>query len=133
MGATPTTPTIMRASYNGYYYRFPTCRCGFDSRYPLILSSMHYFYVLLLKNGNLYKGTTANLQRRIAEHKQGKVKSTKIKSPLLIHYEAYLLESDAKRREKFMKTTEGKRLLRQQIKDVLRKGSPSHSTGRGVG
>jgi hypothetical protein len=33
--------------------------------------------------------------------------------------EAYLLESDARRRERFLKSTEGKRLLRQQIRDVL--------------
>jgi len=94
---------------------------------------MYYFYVLLLKNGDLYKGTAANLQRRIREHKQGKVKSTKNKSPILIHYEVYLLESDAKRREKFMKTTEGRRSLRQQIKDILEKGSSGHTTGRPVG
>jgi flagellar basal body-associated protein FliL len=40
---------------------------------------------------------------------------------VLIHYEAYNLKSDAQRREKFLKTTEGKRLLRQQIKECLNK------------
>ncbi len=37
----------------------------------------------------------------------------------LIHYEAYTMESDAMRREKYLKTTEGKRFLRQQIRDLL--------------
>ena len=36
-----------------------------------------------------------------------------------MHHEAYGLESDARRRERFLKTTEGKRLLKQQIRDIL--------------
>ena len=95
---------------------------------------MYYVYILRLCNGNLYTGFTGDLRRRINEHRAGRVKSTEHRRPLeLIHYEAYLLESDARRREKFLKTTEGKRLLRQQIRDVLlEKGSPGHSTGRPV-
>lgn len=81
---------------------------------------MYYVYILLLNNGDLYKGVTDNIKRRISEHKIGKVSSTSNRRPLkLIHFECYLLKSDAMRREKFLKTTEGKRLLRQQIKDVL--------------
>ena len=82
---------------------------------------MYYLYVLFLGNGNLYKGITTNLKRRIKEHKYGKVKSTRNKKPInLIYYEAYLLESDSQRREKFLKTTEGRRFLRQQLRDVLK-------------
>jgi len=62
----------------------------------------------------IYKGITDDLKRRVSEHKLGKVTSTRNKKPLsLIHYEAYLLKSDAERRERFLKTTEGRRLLRQ--------------------
>ncbi|KPJ55926.1 hypothetical protein AMJ49_06105 [Parcubacteria bacterium DG_74_2] len=98
---------------------------------------MFYLYILLLKNGNLYKGTTSDIKRRIKEHRSKKVSSTKSKQPLkLIHCEIYSLKSDAQRREKFLKTTEGRRLLRQQLKNVLKKysilGSPGHSTGRPV-
>lgn len=46
--------------------------------------------------------------------------STKNRNPDLIHYEVYKYKSDAQRRERFLKTTEGKRLLRQQIRDILR-------------
>ena len=61
-----------------------------------------------------------DLQRRVAEHKNGKVSSTNKRLPLkLIGYEAYALKSDAQRREKFLKTTAGKKLLRQQYRDVL--------------
>ncbi len=96
---------------------------------------MYYFYMLSLNNDNIYKGITSNLKRRFNEHRYGKVLSTKGKNPKLIHYEAYLLESDARRREKFIKTTEGRRIIRQQLRDILMRndvGSSGHSTGRPV-
>lgn len=81
----------------------------------------YYVYILLLVNKQLYTGFTSDLHSRITDHKNGKVESTKHRRPLeLIHAESYLLESDARRRERFLKTTEGKRLLRQQIRDILR-------------
>ena len=81
---------------------------------------MHYVYFLKLINGDIYKGSTNDLKRRISEHKLGKVVSTKNCRPiLLIGYETYLLKSDAERREKFLKTTEGFRLLKQQYRDVI--------------
>jgi len=85
------------------------------------MKQYYYVYILLLANKQLYTGFTAELDRRIKEHKDGKVKSAERRRPLeLIHVERYCLESDARRREKFLKTTEGKRLLRQQIRDLLR-------------
>jgi putative endonuclease len=90
---------------------------------------MYYVYFLFLNNQKIYKGFTFNLKRRVEEHKTGKVISTKNKKPILIHYEAYLLKTDAERREKFLKTTEGRRLLKQQLKDLLNKlGSSGHTT-----
>ncbi len=83
------------------------------------LITMYYVYILRLNNDDLYKGSTSDLRARIKQHQQGKVYSTRHKEPKLIHYECYLRESDARRREQFLKTTEGRRLLRQQIRDVL--------------
>lgn len=81
---------------------------------------MYYVYVLLMNNKKLYKGFSGNLKIRLNDHKKGLAKSTKDNGPLkLIHYEVYSLKSDAQRRERFLKTTEGRRLLRQQIRDVL--------------
>jgi len=81
---------------------------------------MFYVYILLLNNNQLYIGYTHDLKRRILEHKSGNCDFTKQRLPLkLIHYEAYLKKTDAERRERFLKTTEGKRLLKQQIKDEL--------------
>jgi len=93
-----------------------------DDRANPLFNSMYYVYILLLNNKQLYTGYTDDLKRRIYEHKIGKVKFTSKRLPIkLIHYEAYILKSDAKRREKFLKTTEGKRLLKLQIKDLLEK------------
>ncbi|MCF7790436.1 MAG: GIY-YIG nuclease family protein, partial [Victivallales bacterium] len=82
---------------------------------------MHYVYILQLNNNQLYTGYSCNLKRRIREHKYGKVKFTSQRLPVrLIHYEAYLLKSDALRREKFLKTTEGKKMMQRQIRDILK-------------
>ena len=81
---------------------------------------MYYIDILWMRGGKLYTGFTTDLRRRILKHKNGLVRTTREERPLkLIHYEAYSLESDARRREKFLKTTEGKRLLRMQIRDLL--------------
>ena len=74
-----------------------------------------------MKNNLLYTGFTSDLRRRISEHQKGGVRSTSRYLPVkLIHYESYILESDARRREKYLKTTEGKRLLHKQIRDILK-------------
>lgn len=81
---------------------------------------MFYVYILKLKNRQIYTGFTDDLKRRIREHKLGKVKFTSKRLPVkLIHYEGYLLKEDAQRRERYLKTTEGKRFLRQQLKKLF--------------
>jgi len=81
---------------------------------------MYHVYFLLLSNGDIYKGFCNDLQQRLADHRGGKVTSTKPFLPFhLLGYEVYVLKSDAMRREKFLKTTEGRRLLRQQYRDRI--------------
>jgi len=83
---------------------------------------MFYVYFLLLNNSDIYKGMTDDFKRRMVEHETGKVESTKNYRPVrLIGYEAYMLKTDAARREKFLKTTEGRRLLQQQYRDIINK------------
>ena len=73
-------------------------------------------------NNQLYIGYTADLKRRLSEHNQGLNFSTKRYMPWdIIYYEACTEESDAKRREKYLKTTQGWRLIRRRIKDYLYK------------
>lgn len=77
---------------------------------------MYYVYILHVKNNTLYTGFTSDLKQRIKQHENGDVKSTQYLRPLkLVHYEAYCLEEDARRREKFLKTSDGKLFLRRQL------------------
>ena len=67
---------------------------------------MYYVYILKsLKDKNIYTGFSSNLKRRFNEHQLGLVKSTKNRAPLkLIYFEAYLNKSDARKREKYLKS-----------------------------
>jgi putative endonuclease len=82
---------------------------------------MHYVYVLRsLKDSKFYIGYTENLERRLNEHNDGKVTSTKHRSPFeLVYYEACKNQKDALRRERYLKTTYGKRYIKNRIRDAL--------------
>jgi putative endonuclease len=84
---------------------------------------MFYTYVLQsLKNNELYTGYTADLKKRLQEHNQGKNLSTKRYMPWkIIYYEACIDEGDAKRREGYLKKTQGIRLLRRRLKEYFYK------------
>ena len=71
---------------------------------------MFYVYILLSEKDNKrYIGCTENLDRRLAEHNSGLVKSTKNRRPLkLIYFEEYENKSDARKREKEIKAKKGK-------------------------
>ncbi len=61
---------------------------------------MYYAYVLYsLKYDEFYCGYTEDLKQRFKQHVNGEVKSTKNKKMILIFYEAYKSEEDARRRE----------------------------------
>lgn len=66
---------------------------------------MFYVYILKsLKDELLYTGSTNDLRRRFKEHNSGKVFSTKLRKPfILIYYEAYSNEKDARMREHNLK------------------------------
>ena len=80
---------------------------------------MFYVYILFSKvDKQLYTGFTDNLRSRYKAHSGGFVKATKHRRPLkLIYYEAYSLESDARRREKYLKGGNGRGELKIQLKD----------------
>ncbi len=81
----------------------------------------HYVYVLQsIKNNNLYIGYSTDLKNRPQEHNRGLNFSTKPFIPWqLIHYEAYLSEKDARRREKYLKSSQGGRLLKRMLKEYF--------------
>ena len=82
---------------------------------------MFYVYFIESKeHGNLYVGYTNDIVKRLKEHNQGLNFSTKPYIPWkCIYYEACLNEEDARRREKYLKSTQGKRLLKSRLKEYF--------------
>ena len=66
---------------------------------------MVYVYVLKSqKDGQMYIGSTKDIQQRITEHNKGQVFSTRSRTPFeLMYYEAYKDEHDARMRESRLK------------------------------
>lgn len=86
-----------------------------------MLESYFYVYILKsLKDGKKYTGCTNDLEKRFQSHQQGKVQSTKHRTPFkLIYFEACLNKEDAFRREKYLKTRYGKMFLGKRLKSYL--------------
>ena len=84
---------------------------------------MFYVYILYSKKDKgLYIGLSTDLKRRVAEHKRSGVSSTRNRLPLkLIHYEAFLIEQDAKARERYLKSGYGRRQLKDLLKQFFKK------------
>lgn len=84
---------------------------------------MYYVYFLYSeKVKNVYVGCTENLKKRIKEHQDGLVESTKNRRPLILIYsEEYSSLSLARRREKYLKSLYGSRERKRIIKECLEK------------
>ena len=76
---------------------------------------MFFVYVLQSEKGNKrYIGFTDNLERRLQEHTNGKVKSTKNRRPLkLVYLEEYDSKIETMNREKFLKSGFGRSFLKK--------------------
>ena len=84
---------------------------------------MFYTHILQNQDNETYIGYTKNLKRRLVEHNQGLNLSTKRYGPWkIIYYEACIEETDAKRREKYLKTTQCGRLLKLRLRDYMNNG-----------
>jgi len=83
---------------------------------------MYYLYILKSKKDDkLYIGSTNDLRRRLLEHNEGKVSSTKSRAPFeLRYYEVFYAERDARSRETSLKK-DGKALgqLKKRISKSL--------------
>ena len=86
-------------------------------------SRMFFYYVYVLissKDNGRYIGYTNNLRKRLEEHNKGKNFSTKFRAPFsLVYYEACINQDDAKQREKYLKSTTGRRFITKRIKNYL--------------
>jgi len=85
--------------------------------------SIMFCYVYVLRSSNakqFYVGFTHDLSKRLSEHNKGLSFSTRRYAPWkLVYYEAHLNESDARRREKYLKTTAGKQAINKMLRVEL--------------
>jgi len=74
---------------------------------------MEYVYILKsLKDGKQYVGLTGDFHKRLFLHNTGRITSTKSRRPfVLIHIEEFLDRPQAAKREKFLKSGEGRKEL----------------------
>lgn len=80
---------------------------------------MNYFtYVIYSQSHNrLYKGLTQNIEKRLEEHNRGLTSSTKFYKPwTLIFSEEFSSRDEARKREKFLKSGQGRDFIKQYIK-----------------
>lgn len=86
------------------------------------MDEKYFVYILLsLKDRKFYIGFTRNIERRFEQHQNGESKSTAPRRPFkLIFYEVYCNKKDALRREKYFKTTPGKKALRIMLRETLK-------------
>ncbi|MBN1169086.1 GIY-YIG nuclease family protein [Candidatus Woesebacteria bacterium] len=82
---------------------------------------MFYIYVLQSeKDKHFYTGFTDNIKERLIKHNTGSVKSTKNRRPYkLIYFEMSLNKKDALHREKYLKSSWGKRYLKNRLQYYL--------------
>lgn len=86
------------------------------------MSKLHYcVYVLMSqKDLDLYIGLTTDLQQRLTDHFHGNSKATSPRRPFrLIYREYFLSKHDVYRREKYLKTSTGKKMLKLMLKESL--------------
>ena len=76
---------------------------------------MFYSYVLKsLEDYKYYYWHTTDLNLRLKEHNDGKVKSTKGRRPFIVHYyETFETKAEAVKRELFFKTINGYIFLKE--------------------
>lgn len=76
-------------------------------------------YILKLRDGSYYVGSTGDLKQRLEYHRNKKVKSTKDKLPFeLIYIESYESRSEAQTREYQIKKWKSRKAIERLINKV---------------
>jgi len=79
---------------------------------------MYYLYILFNKaETRTYVGVASDVNKRLEEHNAGRVKSSRPYLPYkIVHIESFETLSSARQKEKFYKSTTGRRKLREILK-----------------
>ncbi|MFH1314987.1 MAG: GIY-YIG nuclease family protein [Candidatus Uhrbacteria bacterium] len=92
---------------------------------------MWYFYILqsIPEPKYFYKGSTNDLDRRLTQHNNGEVASSRPRRPYrLVYYEAFISEKAARKRESSVKKSGSVSVpLMKRIKESLDDGLPRRS------
>ena len=83
---------------------------------------MFYIYTLRSqRNGKKYVGLTQkNVDLRLQEHNEGKNQWTRNNRPFnLVYYEEYIDENFARKREKFLKSGNGREVLKKKLSHLF--------------
>ena len=85
------------------------------------MDKSYYVYVLQSeKDHKFYIGLASDIKKRLEEHNSGKVSTTRNRRPLkLVYWEGCLNQQDAANRERYLKTTWGKRYIKSRLKEHI--------------
>ncbi|MCO6478362.1 MAG: GIY-YIG nuclease family protein [Phaeodactylibacter sp.] len=84
-----------------------------------LFSFMVYVYVIRsLETGRHYVGIAQDVGRRLKEHNAGRSRSTRPYAPWeLVHVEGFNSHEEARAREKYLKSSAGRRYLKQLLEE----------------
>jgi len=82
------------------------------------MPTYHTYVLLSKKDGHFYIGLTSSLDRRLYQHNMGKVRSARARRPFKLFYcEEYQNKTDARKREIFLKSGQGRLFLKRKLND----------------
>jgi putative endonuclease len=78
---------------------------------------MYFAYVIKSINHDYYyKGHTQDIEKRLLQHNSGLTESIRPYIPFrLVYIESFNIEEDAIKREKYFKSSAGRRFLKKQL------------------
>ena len=84
---------------------------------PQTKMGFHIYILYSPEFNKTYVGQTNNLHSRLEYHNKGKVRSTKAYKPwMMIYSEDFTSRSGAMKREKWFKSSEGRKIIREILK-----------------